>query len=169
MTPVECQFESEVLGAVLEARWPERTDAGLVAHVAGCAICSEIVTIAGAIAASREEIGAPAAIPDSGLVWWLAQRRARLEAAEIANRPIRATQGIALVCAVALLCAYFGAVALRFQAALGRMASGAGGLDMAGRLAAAARLLTEHGGLALAMAAVLLLVPAAAWLAIGRE
>jgi len=88
VTPVECEFESEVLAAVLESRWPARTDAALVTHVAGCAICGDIVTIAGAIAGSRDQVSSPAVIPDSGRVWWVAQRRARLEAAEIAARSI---------------------------------------------------------------------------------
>ena len=162
MKPVECRFEAEVLGAVLEGCWPERADADLVAHAAACAICSEVAAVAVAMAESREEIGAPPAIPDSGLVWWVAQRRARLEAAEIANRPIRATQTIALVCAIAIVCGYFGAVASRVGSSLGD-------LDVAARLGAAARLLAEHAGLALAIAAVILLVPAVAYLAIGRE
>lgn len=169
MTPWECEFASEVSDAVLQARWPERTDADLVAHVAGCAICSDIVIIAGAFEESRDEISVPAGLPDSGRVWWLAQRRARLEDAEIANRPIKTAQVIALVCAVVLLCAYFGAIATRFLAAIGRIASGSGNRDIAARLAAATRLLAEHAGLALAMGAVLLLLPAAAYLAMGRE
>lgn len=169
MTPSDCEFASDVLSAVLEARWPARTDAGLVAHVAGCTICSDITLIAGAIQDSRGETGAPAVIPDSGRTWWLAQRRARLEDAEMANRPIKAAQAVALVCAVALLCAYCGAVATRFLAAIRRIPSGGVDHEIAARLAAAARLLAAHTGLALAMGAVLLLAPAAAYLAMGRE
>jgi len=169
MKRLECRFESEVFRAVFQGRWPGRADPDLAAHVAHCAICSDIVTVAGAIEESREETAAPPAIPNSGLVWWMAQRRARLEAAEIAARPIQAAQAIALVCAAILFCAYSGAVVSRFVAALARLSPDKGDLDIAARLSAAASLLAGHAGLALAAAAVLLLVPAAAYLAIGRD
>ena len=32
MERFDCEFESEVLAAVLQSRWPERADAGLRAH-----------------------------------------------------------------------------------------------------------------------------------------
>jgi hypothetical protein len=76
---------------------------------------------------------------------------------------------VALVCAIALFCVYFGVVASRFLAALGRIASGQVGNDIWARFTAATMHLAEHAGLALAMAAVLLVIPAAAYLAIGRE
>jgi len=168
MTAWQCEFESEVLAAVVEARWPGRAGADLVAHAAGCPICADIVTIASAIEGSREEMSASGRIPDSGRAWWLAQRRARLEDAEIANRPLQAAQWAALVCAIALLAVYGSAAAARFAAGIGRIASGSG-FALAAGLTTAAGLLAGHAGLALAMAAVLLLVPAAACLAIGRE
>jgi hypothetical protein len=136
VTPVACEFEAEVLAAALHGHW----DNELRSHVANCAICADVATIGTAIDASRET--APA-IPDSGRVWWLAQHRARLEAAEAANRPMLAAQVIALVCLCALLSSYLPS--------------------------AVTRLWAEHGMLALAMGAVLLVVPAAAWLAMGRE
>ena len=117
----------------------------------------------------RRGLDARRVIPDSGRVWWLAQRRARLEAAELANRPMGVARSIALACIIALLGAYFGAVSAWVRAALGRITAGTGDLDIAARLASATRLLAEHGGLALGMAAVFLLVPAAVYLAIGRE
>jgi hypothetical protein len=56
MQAVECDFESEVLTAVLQSRWPERTDATLRAHVAGCAICSDVAAVAGVIENAREDM-----------------------------------------------------------------------------------------------------------------
>lgn len=169
MMPVECEFESEVLAAVLQGRWPERADARLREHVAACGICSDVAAIAGAIEGAREEMSAIAVIPDSGRVWWLAQRRARLEAAASANRPITVAQAIALACAVVLVCANFGAASAWFRPSLRRIASGMGGFDLGAWLTSATTLLAEHGAIALAMAAVLLLVPAAAYFAMGRE
>jgi hypothetical protein len=163
MKPVECEFEAEVLAATLQSRWPERVDADLRAHVAACTICSDVVAIVGAVDDAREEMRATAVVPDSGRVWWLAQLRARREAAEAAGRPITAVQVIAFACAVGLLGACFGATSTWFQAALGRMASSVAALP------SATALLAGHGVLVLAVAAVLFVVPTAVYLAMGRD
>jgi len=157
---VECQFESEVLSAVLQSRWPERVEAGLRAHVEQCAICSDVAAIAGAIDDAREEMRAEARVPDSGHVWWLAQMRARREAAAAAGRPITAAQVIAFGCAMALLGACFGATSAWFQSAFGRIQS---------LLPSTAALIAGHGVLVLAAAAMVILVPAAVYLAALRD
>jgi hypothetical protein len=153
MTPVECEFESEVLAAVLQARWPDRVDAQLRAHVAACRICSDVAIIAGAIEETRAETSAEAVVPSSGRVWWLAQLRVRREAAEAANRPMIAVQVVAFVCAVCLLGWCIRAASAWLSPVFARIASG----------------MADHAVLALAMAAVFLLVPAGVYLALGRE
>jgi len=163
MKPVDCEFESDVLAAALQSRWPERVDADLRAHVARCTICSDVVAIASALDDAREEMRASALVPDSGRVWWLAQLRARREAAEAAGRPITAVQVIAFACAVGLLGACFGATSTWFQAALGRMASSVAALP------SAAALVAGHGTLVLGVAAVLFVVPTAVYLAMGKD
>jgi hypothetical protein len=150
----ECEFEADVLAAV----WSE----DLRAHVESCAICSEVATIAAAIDQAREEMRAAAVIPDSGRVWWLAQMRARREDTKAAGRPITAVQVMALACAVGLLGACFGATSLWFQSALSRAQSTLASFS-------AAAFLAQHGLIVLAMAAVLLLVPGAVYLALGKE
>lgn len=169
MKPVECEFESEALAAALQSRWPERVEASLRAHVAACAICSDVIAVAGAIDEAREETCARAAIPDSGRVWWLAQLRARREAAKAAGRPITVAQAIAFACAAGLLGACFGAASTWFQSALGWIASSVAGVHISVFLPSATTLLAEHSALVLAMAAVLFLVPAAVYLAMGRD
>jgi hypothetical protein len=163
MKPVDCEFESDVLAAALQSRWPERVDADLRAHVARCTICSDVVAIASAVDDAREEMRASAVVPDSGRVWWLAQLRARREAAEAAGRPITAVQVIAFACAVGLLGACFGATSTWFQAALGWMASSVAALP------SAAALVAGHGALVLGVAAVLFVVPTAVYLAMGKD
>ena len=153
MTPVECEFEAEVLAVALQAQWPGRVDAQLRAHVAACPICSDVAAIAGAIEATREAMSARAVIPNSGRVWWLAQLRARREAAEAANRPMTAVQVVAFVCAVGLLGGCFRAASTWFSPVLGRVTS----------------VMVEHAALSLALAAVVFLVPAAVYLALGRD
>ena len=159
MKPIECELEPEVLAAVLQSCWPGRVDAPLRAHVAACAICSDVVAIAGVFDDARGEMRARTVVPDSGRVWWLAQLRARREAGEAAGRPITAAQVIAFACAVGLLGACFGATPAWFQPALRWIAS----------LPSAAALLAEHGALVLATAAVLFLIPTAVYLALGRD
>jgi hypothetical protein len=156
MQSVECEFESEVLAAVVQSRWPERVEPQLRAHAEGCVICSDVAAIAGVIDSAREEMRVSVTVPDSGRVWWLAQLRARREAAKAANRPITAAQLIAGACAVGLTGACFGATSAWFQAALKWLGSNFA-------------LLASHGALALGMAAVLFLVPAAAWLVLRRD
>jgi hypothetical protein len=169
MKPVECEFEAEVLAATLQSRWPERVDADLCAHVAMCAICSDVVAIGGAFDDARERMRASATVPDSGRVWWLAQLRARREAAEAAGRPITAAQVIAFACAVGLLGACFGATSTWFQSALRWIASSVDAFDIKALLPTAAALLAGHGVLVMAVAAVLFVVPTAVYLAMGRD
>jgi hypothetical protein len=157
MKSVECEFEAEVLMAVIQSRWPERTDGQLRAHVAGCRICADVAAVAGAIEDSREEIRSAALIPDSGRVWWVAQMRARREAVKTAGRPITVAQVLAFACAVGLTGACFGATSTWFQDELRLLWP-----------ALVASILT-HGLLAAGMVALVLLVPAAVYLAVRRD
>ncbi len=165
MKPVECEFESEVLAAVLQSRWPDRVDADLRTHALGCEICSDVARVAGAIDDAREEMRAAVVVPDAGRVWWLARLRARREAAESASHAITATQVIALTCVVGLLGACFGATSAWFQWVLRSLASSVAGLDLETLVA----LLVEHGAIAAGMVVVLFVVPGAVYLAMGRD
>jgi hypothetical protein len=169
MKPVECEFEADVLGAVVQSRWPEGVDDQLRAHVKACAICADVAAVAGVFDEAREEIRAAAVVPDSGRVWWLAQLRARREAGEAAGRPITAIQVIALACAVGLLGACFGATSMWLQSVLGRIEASLAGFDAAAVFPFATTMAAEHGALILVSAAVLLVVPTAILLALGRD
>jgi|HubBroStandDraft_2_1064218.scaffolds.fasta_scaffold379052_2 hypothetical protein len=172
MKLIECELESEILAAVLQNRWPARVDDSLRAHVAACAICADVAAVAGAIDDSREQMRGRAVVPDSGRVWWLAQMRARREAAQAAGRPITAAQVIALASAMGLLGACFGATSAWFQSALHRTAASLADTRfqaLQALLPAAEGFATEHGALLLGMAAILLVVPAAVYLTILRE
>ncbi len=110
MRQIECRFEADVLSAVLQSRWPERAEDGLREHVKTCAICSDVAAVAGAIEFARED-AVPHALPESGLMWWKAQMRARREALETVARPITAIQVAAFACALVLMGACIGAIA----------------------------------------------------------
>jgi hypothetical protein len=160
MTHIECAREEEVLAAVAESRWPGSVDADLRAHVAGCAICCDLRDVAAAIGEARDEMSGEVVIPDSGRVWWVAQLRARREAIKDAGRPITAAHVIALAGAAGLAGACFGATSAWFQATLRWMASS---------VPSATALVLAHGMLAAGMAVLLFVVPAAIYLAMGRD
>jgi hypothetical protein len=169
MKPVECEFEADVLAAVLQSRWPDHVDAELRAHAAACPICSEVASVAGAFGASLEEMRSSAEIPDANRIWWQSQLRARREAVAAAGRPITAVQVIAFACAVGLLGACFGATSTWFQATLKRIAANVAGFDVAAFLTATATLFTEHGLLAVGLIAIVFLVPTAVYVVLARD
>lgn len=169
MKRVECEFESEVLAALMQSRWPERAGTGLRAHVEQCEICASVATVAAALDEAHGAELACAAVPDAGRVWRMAQMRARREAVKAAGRPITAAQVIAFAIAMGLMGACFGATSAWFQASLGRVTAELAGADWTGWLAAANQLLTGHGAFVAGLAAAVVAVPAAVYLAIGRE
>ena len=167
MRPIECEFEADVLAAVLQSRWPDRAEAPLRAHAALCPICRDVALVAAAIDGAREEDRAHAAVPDAGRVWWVAKLRARREAVRAAGRPITAVQVAALACAMGIVGACFGATSAWFQSALRKL--GAAAEARLPLLDSAASAIAAHGVLALALVTLLLLLPAALCLAVWRD
>lgn len=119
MSRIECEFEADVLCAVLQSRWPAKVDAELRAHVEGCPICKDVTVVAAALDGEAVATRAEAhPLPDAGRVWWHAQLRARREAVKDAGRPITAAQVLTFAAAMGLLGACFGATSAWFQAGL---------------------------------------------------
>jgi hypothetical protein len=163
MNAWECPREADVLDAVASGRYPAR-DLEIAAHVAECAVCTDLAVVAAAMAQDDEAAWTDAAPPASELVWWRAQLRARSEAAQAAARPMAIVQGLAAVVAIAALVA----VAMGMG---GVMASAASGLS-AGAAALVARVplglesasFVLRGSL-LAIGIWIALIPVAVWLA----
>lgn len=105
-----CSHERDVLDLVAIGQWPQRADAPLRAHVAGCATCTEVAEVAVAV---REwgDADPVAHVPDASIVWHRAQVKARAAASRTASRPVWVAQGVA---------------ALAFAAGLAWMGPGAG-------------------------------------------
>ena len=99
----ECPREGEVVEAVMAGRWPGTSGTELVAHVGSCAVCADVVAVAGAIQEDYASARASAQVPSAGLVWWRAQLRARQRVAETAGRPITYVHAAAAVLAACLL------------------------------------------------------------------
>jgi hypothetical protein len=172
MRQVECEFEAEVLVAVLQSRWPERVDTALREHTAACAICQDVAAVAGAFESASEAPGfaiVSGALPDSGRVWWKAQLRARREALEMAARPINAIQVVAFACAMALMGACLGATSAWFQAAVKGLWMDVTGANLKSFVPYAAGLILGHWILAACMATLVFVMPVAVYLAIRKD
>jgi hypothetical protein len=165
VNPFECEFESEVLAAVVQSRWPERTDPALRAHVSSCVICSDVALVAAAMEESRETLPPPV-VPDSGRVWWVAQMRARREGAKAAGRPITAAQVLAFALAMGLMGACFGATSLWFQNALQQMGSSFDWKEL-GAMAVAA--MTAHAPLVALAVALVIAIPGIVYWVVARD
>ena len=119
----QCEKEMAVTELVQSGRWPEACDAALRSHVESCAVCSEVVLVAGLLQEANSSLLAEVKLPDAGLVWWKAQLRARREAAELATRPIALAEKFALACGMAVLLAFIVWKRADLHAWLGRFAS----------------------------------------------
>ncbi len=173
MRPAECPHEADVLTAVSTNRWPQRAAPELVTHAAQCAICADVVTVALAFEAESDATGAAPRLPDSAVVWWRAQMRARVENERKAARPITVAQAIGFAASVGVLGAVFGATATWFQGALDwtwAAAKSVLSIQPPSLPQSVASLLATHGlVLAGAVVACVLLAPLAVYLTVRED
>lgn len=157
----ECRREREVAALVRAGRWPEACERDLVAHVATCLECQDVVEITDLL--QQSDRGADVRVPSAAQVWWRLAVRARLEREQAAARPVVWLQGLAAACGVGVAVAALGQVG----PVLVESASALAG-RVAGSVPAAVPALTwptadaasRVPGLAAAAGAVLLLVAA---------
>jgi hypothetical protein len=165
---IDCLREEDVLDAVASGRWPDRVAPDLEAHVERCAICADLVVVAGALADEYEVAWREAEPPESQVVWWRAQVRAREQATRAAVRPIAAVQAIALVSTIAVLLAVASAMSTWPQAWANWLEAFALLADLE-----APGLVTVAGfvqrGVVLALAVWLLLAPVGIYLAVTDD
>lgn len=104
---IECPREQDVLEALAAQRWPRRCDEDLRTHVAGCAICTDLIEVVRPLLEEQSAAADEVKVPPAAIVWWGAQIRARHEAARAAARPMTIAQAVAagsvLAIAVALV------------------------------------------------------------------
>jgi hypothetical protein len=96
----ECPREQDVLDALAARRWPDRCDADLRAHAAGCGLCADLAEVAGALLEDRDAAWTEARGPRSSSVGWRARLHAREDSARAAARPLAFIQGVAAACIV---------------------------------------------------------------------
>ncbi len=83
-----CLREVELLEALESGRWPHASDGALRDHVAACAACRELETVAGALLDDRRTGEISSGIPSSGAMWWRMQLRMEREARVAAARSV---------------------------------------------------------------------------------
>ncbi len=83
-----CPREHEIVAAVREGRWPHGCDAAILAHVATCRHCGEVLLMAESLQQMRSETVRRAELPPAGVLWWRAQVRRRNSAIERVSAPI---------------------------------------------------------------------------------
>ena len=149
MADTRCDREDEVLAG------RHGSDAALRAHVASCADCAELVTLADAILDERNIAVHEASIPGSGAAWWRIQQRARRDAERAAARTVTIVQAVAISAALAIALALLGAPSLAWFARPG--------------LPSWSTVVGSGMPLVLAGALWLALAPVAVWLAVTEE
>ena len=172
MKTVDCCREEDVLDALTSGRWPGRADEELRAHVAECAICTDVVSVAIAVLEVRDGEPTDMRIPSSAVMWWRAQMRARQEAASEAARPVNVAQVVALVSVAALTVAALVALSPWFGGLLGGWVSGvreAASSDIAAMRAPSALLAGGWMVPALMIGVWLVLAPVAIYFAVAED
>ena len=86
--PTECPREEEVIAAVHAGQWPFVPGSELARHVTRCDVCFEVAEVAHRFDAERRTVNRGASVPSAARVWWRAQMRARIDAAEVASQPL---------------------------------------------------------------------------------
>lgn len=102
MSTRTCPHETDVLDLVAVDQWPQRADASLQAHVASCALCADVASVATAVREWGDADAAPR-MADASLVWHRAQVKARANAARAASKPVWVAQGFALIALIVAL------------------------------------------------------------------
>jgi hypothetical protein len=100
MTTPLCPHETEVFELVSIGQWPRQADASLTAHVAQCAMCTDVVVVAAAFRAV-DDVDVTPSLPDAGAVWQKAQWQARQDAVRRATFPVAAAQAITAFAVIA--------------------------------------------------------------------
>jgi len=166
---IECARETEVLDSIAFGRWPARCPE-LVAHAASCEICADVVDVARALHADRDDLCREAHLPAAGMVWWRATIRARAEAARTVTQPISILQGVAAACIAG---AAAGLVTVAWQSWHWLDRIGELGLQLASRradIASASALSSGHGlPILLAVAAGIVLAPLALYFTLADD
>jgi len=88
MSSFDCPREQDVVNAVLAGAWPDRCDDSLVTHAAQCVTCQEVAQVSMLLHEDVDHARIDVIVPAAGQIWWRAAVRARLESTHAAARPM---------------------------------------------------------------------------------
>jgi hypothetical protein len=108
-----CAREPELAQLLDRGQWPEACSEEMRAHVAGCRLCGELLTVRQALGHERLRAASEARPESPGVLWWRAQLRRRNAAMERIGRPILGAQIFALAVCLAAAIVYVLAQARR--------------------------------------------------------
>jgi hypothetical protein len=106
----ECPREADAFEAVAFGRWPAHVTRELLAHVAGCSVCRDVVDVAAPLQDDRRLLMRAIDPPGAGIVWWRATIRARAEATRTVMQPMTMWQAVAATCVAVVAVAFAGAM-----------------------------------------------------------
>jgi hypothetical protein len=149
----KCDREDELLDALGRGYVP----AEIEAHVAGCAACSELRLVAGALLDDRAAAMLEAPIPSAGSMWWRLRVRHRHEAEAAARRSLLIGQAVTLAVAIGLVVAFFGSDLAMF------------GSDVASTARTVVTAIRWSAPILLGAATWIIGAPIAGWVALRRE
>lgn len=99
MKQAHCEFEEKIAAAARSGQWSD----ALRAHAESCGACGETALVSECLRVSAQAATQDARLPDAGLIWRRAEKRANAEAIERAMRPITwARRAAWAVCATAI-------------------------------------------------------------------
>ena len=87
-------------------RWPDQCSGDLRAHIAACAICTDVLEVARALHEDRDAAVPDAQVPSASLVWWRAELRTRQEAMRTVARPITLVEAFGAASAIGVAAAF---------------------------------------------------------------
>lgn len=93
MRPSRCSREDELLTQMATGH---PLDSALQAHVRACAACSELMALVQVLRFDAAAAAGEPSLPTASQVWWRARVRSRLEAAQVADRPISIAQSLSV-------------------------------------------------------------------------
>lgn len=92
-----CNKQKEVSAALREGRWPGACGPALLAHIAECQDCNDLVLVAETLRQARSQTMRKAKLVSSETLWWRHELERRTGVVERVTRPIAFIEKLALI------------------------------------------------------------------------
>ena len=92
-----CNKQREVSATLREGRWPGACDSSLLAHVADCQECNDLVLVAETLQQARGETLRKAQLVSPETLWWRRELQRRRAVVERVTLPVAVIEKLALI------------------------------------------------------------------------